>query len=132
MSQRAIEAASHIKEAAASTISAVSLLMAEGDGFEDHLVELKMQAEDLLGVAVKIEVSVGIRSDLLELFPDLQATPRGFSDLVATGNKKSVIDYLTGLPEQNFIEEVCQAGFKMIGFHHGRPAVIEYVLNQID
>lgn len=69
----------------------------------------------------------------MQLFDDL---PKGqqpnLVDLVSTGNKKAVLDYLRSLKKQEFTEEVSKAGYVLISFKHGKMAVIEFVMRQLN
>lgn len=51
-------------------------------------------------------------------------------DYVNEHNKKGAIDYLRKLTQTQINEEALRAGLSMIGFHHGKPAVLEHILKQ--
>ena len=66
----------------------------------------------------------------MKLFRSVEIQPRKFEDFVRMGDKKGAVDYLRTLSQVCFFEEVVRAGFSIIGFHHGKPKVIEHVINQ--
>lgn len=67
----------------------------------------------------------------MDLFGSAETQSKTFSDYAKEGNKKGAIDYLRKLNQDDFFNEVVLAGYSMIGFHHGKPAVLEHVVRQL-
>lgn len=68
----------------------------------------------------------------MDLFPDLvNTTPRTLAELINAKDKKGVVDYLRSLTNNQFAEEVLKEGLSMIGHHHGKSAMIDHVVRQL-
>ncbi|PCJ88323.1 MAG: hypothetical protein COA54_03395 [Thiotrichaceae bacterium] len=68
----------------------------------------------------------------MQLFDDLpDVDVQNLKDLVFTGDKKVVFDYLRNLKKDDFIEEVSLAGYSLISHRHGKMTVIDFVMRQI-
>jgi len=68
----------------------------------------------------------------MQLFDDLpDVEVPNLKDLVSTGDKKAVFDYLRNLDKHDFIEEVSLEGYSLISHKHGKMVVIDYVMQQI-
>lgn len=68
----------------------------------------------------------------MPLFDELPENQRPkLVDLVSAGDKRVVFEYLHSLNKQEFIEGVNKSGYSLIGFQHGKVAVIDFVMRQI-
>ncbi|MBE1299746.1 MAG: hypothetical protein GJ680_07550 [Alteromonadaceae bacterium] len=69
---------------------------------------------------------------MVDLFGNTTESVPKVSDFIKRRDKSGLLRHLQGLSEKDFRVQVLMAGLSMIGFHHTRPKVIEYVMGQLD
>lgn len=56
---------------------------------------------------------------------------KGFFDFAEDNDKAGALKYLQTLCPTDIEKEVLETGFSMISRRHGKPALMEYAINQI-
>lgn len=68
----------------------------------------------------------------MNLFVELEIPkPKCFFDFAETGDKCGALKYLQSLSIIDIEKQVLEAGFSMIGRHHGKSALLDYAVGQI-
>lgn len=68
----------------------------------------------------------------LNLFVELEIpNPKCFFDFAEAGDKCGALKHLQSLSIIDIEKQVLEAGFSMIGRHHGKSALLDYAVGQI-
>lgn len=70
----------------------------------------------------------------MDLFCDTtnpESKPLVFSDYVALNDVVGAMCYLQKCSKEQIVNEVARAGFTLIGWHHGKKEVLDYIANQL-
>ncbi len=68
----------------------------------------------------------------MDLFAELEIPEsKGFFEFAEVNDKCGALKYLQSLSIREIEKEVLEAGFSIIGGHHGKAALLDYAVGQI-